>query len=132
MFEEIKSEHGVDLAGNIHKDIFIKEVDMNDVEIIYEIEYRVVYKGSEYKCLKVNSQTLDTNYITIYTSDSDIAEKYGFVKKEQFVFDKDMFLDEIDALIEIKKPILKFSNLKEQKITISSKDIRSYLSNIIE
>ncbi|NLJ98942.1 MAG: hypothetical protein GX320_06735, partial [Tissierellia bacterium] len=63
---------------------------------------------------------------------SDIAEKYGFIKKEQFIFDKNVFLDEIDALIEIKKPILKFSNLKEQKTTIKQKDIRNYISNIIE
>ncbi|MDZ5000993.1 hypothetical protein GNF79_18395, partial [Clostridium perfringens] len=35
----------VDLAGNVHKDIFIKEVDMNDVDIIYEVEYRVLYRG---------------------------------------------------------------------------------------
>ena len=122
----------VDLAGNIHKGIFIKEIDINDVDIIYAIEHRVLYKGSEYKCLKVNSQTLDINYITIYTSDSDIDEKYGFTKKEQFIFDKDVSLDEIDALIEIKKPILKFSNLKGQKITINQKDIKNYLSNIIE
>ena len=119
----------VDLAGNIHKGIFIKEIDINDVDIIYAIEHRVLYKGSEYKCLKVNSQTLDINYITIYTSDSDIAKKYGFTKKEQFIFDKDVSLDE---LIEIKKPILKFSNLKGQKITINQKDIKNYLSNIIE
>lgn len=90
------------------------------------------YIESEYECLKVNSKTLDANYITISTSDSDIAEKYGFIKKEQFVFDKNILLDEIDALIEIKKPILKFSNLKEQKIMIERKDIKNYLSNIIE
>ena len=96
------------------------------------MNYKVIFKGSEYKCLKVNSQTLDINYITIYTSDSDIAKKYGFTKKEQFIFDKDVSLDEIDALIEIKKPILKFINLKEQKIKIEQKNIRDYLSNIIE
>ena len=122
----------VDLAGNIHNDIFIKEIDINDVDIVYELEYRVLYRGSEYECLKVNSKTLDVNYITISTSDTDIAEKYGFIKKEQFVFDKNILLDEIDALIEIKKPILKFSNLKEQKIMIERKDIKNYLSNIIE
>ena len=122
----------VDLAGNVHKDIFIKEVDMNDVDIIYEVEYRVLYRGNEYKCLKVAKETVDINYITIFTSDSDIANQCGFIKKEQFIFDKDVSLDEIDALIEIKKPILKFSNLKEQKITINQKDIKNYLSNIIE
>lgn len=122
----------VDLAGNIHNDIFIKEVEINDVDIIYEQEYSVLYRGSEYECLKVNSQTLDRNYITISTNDSDLAEKYGFIKKEQFIFDKNVILDEIDELIEIRKPILKFSNLKEQKIIISQKDIRNYISNIIE
>lgn len=122
----------VDLAGNVHKDIFIKEVDMNDVDIIYEVEYRVLYRGNEYKCLKVAKETVDINYITIFTSDSDIAKKYGFTKKEQFIFDKDVSLDEIDALIEIKKPILKFSHLKDQKIKIEQKNIRDYLSNIIE
>lgn len=81
----------VDLAGNIHKDIFIKEVDMNDVEIIYEIEYRVVYRGSEYKCLKVNSQTLDINYITIYTSEYDIAVEQSIYYKHG--------LEEIDEII---------------------------------
>ena len=109
----------VDLAGNIHKDIFIKEVDINDVDRIYEIEYRVLYKGSEYKCLKVSKETLDINYLTIYTSDSTIAEKYGFIEKEQFIYDKDVLLDEIDALVEIKKPILNFSYLKEQKKIIN-------------
>lgn len=122
----------IDLAGNVHKDIFIKEVDINEVDNLYEMNYRVLYKGNEYKCLKVNSETLDINYITIYTSDSDIAHKYGFIKKEQFIFDKDVSLDEIDALIEIKKPILNFSNLGEEKIKIEQKDIRSYLLNIIE
>lgn len=34
----------VDLAGNIHNDIFIKEIDINDVDIIYELEYRVLYR----------------------------------------------------------------------------------------
>ena len=117
---------------NKDKDIFIKEVDINEVDNLYEMNYRVLYKGNEYKCLKVNSETLDINYITIYTSDSDIAHKYGFIKKEQFIFDKDVSLDEIDALIEIKKPILNFSNLGEEKIKIEQKDIRSYLLNIIE
>lgn len=117
----------VDLAGNIHKDIFIKEVDINDVDIIYQIDYRVLYKGKEYECLNVSKKTLDRKYITIYTSDSDIAKKYDFIKKEQFIFEKNAFLDEIEALIEIKKPILKFSHLKEERTKIMQNDIKDYL-----
>ena len=86
----------------------------------------------EYECLKVNSETIDENYITIFTSDADVAKKYGFIKKEQFIYEKDISLDEIDALVEIKKPILQFSYLKEQKKEIAQKNIRNYLWNIIE
>lgn len=131
-FAELGSNELVDLAGNVHKDIFIKEVDINDVDMLYEIEYRVLYKGNEYKSLKVTKENLDINYITIFTSYSDIANQYGFIKKEQFIYDKKISLDEIDALIEIKRPILKFSYLKEQKTIIEQKDIRDYLANIID
>lgn len=126
-FKEIKIQQGF-----FSRSVYSKEIKLTDLELAYELNYKVIFKGSEYKCLKVNSQTLDINYVTIYTSDSDIAKKYGFTKKEQFIFDKDVSLDEIDALIEIKKPILKFSNLKGQKITINQKDIKNYISNIIE
>lgn len=118
--------------GFFSRIIYTKEVKITDIELAYEVNYKVIFKGNEYKCLKVNSETLDINYITIYTSDSDIAHKYGFIKKEQFIFDKDVSLDEIDALIEIKKPILNFSNLGVEKIKIEQKDIRNYLLNIIE
>lgn len=126
-FKEVKIQQGFFLSI-----IYTKEIKISDIELAYELRYKVIFKGMEYDCLKVDSETLDLNYITIYTSDSDIAEKYGFKKKEQFIFDKNVSLDEIDALIEIKKPILKFSFLKEKKITIVQKDVRAYLATIIE
>ena len=126
-FKEVKIQQGFFLSI-----IYTKEIKISDIELAYELRYKVIFKGMEYDCLKVDSETLDLNYITIYTSDSDIAEKYGFIKKEQFIFDKNVSLDEIDALIEIKKPILKFSFLKEKKITIVQKDVRAYLATIIE
>jgi len=122
----------IDIAGNVHQDIFIKEVNISEVDTIYEVEYRILYKGSEYKCLKVSKELLDTNYITIYTSDRKIAEKYGFIKKEPFIYDKNVLLDEIEGLVEIKKPILNFSYLKEQKIIINQKYVRDYITTIIE
>lgn len=112
--------------------IYTKEIGITDIELAYELDYKVIFKGMEYECLKVNSETIDENYITIFTSDADVAKKYGFIKKEQFIYDKDISLDEIDALVEIKKPILQFSSLKAQKKEIAQKNIRNYLSNIIE
>ena len=112
--------------------VYIKEIKITDIELAYELNYRVRFKGMEFDCLKVDSETLDTNYITIFTSDSNIAERYRFLKKEPFIYEKNVLLDEIDALVEIKKPILNFSYLKEQKIMINQKNLRNYLATIIE
>jgi hypothetical protein len=43
----------VDLAGNIHKDIFINEVNFDDVEMIYELDYKLIYKGVAFLPLAV-------------------------------------------------------------------------------
>ena len=126
-FKEVKIQQGF-----LSSTIYTKEINITDIELAYELRYKVVYKGNEYDCLKIDSETLDINYITIYTSDFEIAEKFGFIKKEQFIYDKNVPLDEIDALVEIKKPILKFSDLEEQKIIIDQTNVRAYLATMIE
>ena len=125
-FNEIKIEQGF-----FTKIIYTKKVDISDIELAYELTYKVLYKGEEYECLNVNSHSMEIGSITIYTKDSEKARRNGFVQADKFIFDKEIPLDEIDALIEIKSPILKFSNLKEQRIKIVQKDIRDYLSSIL-
>ncbi|BBO00151.1 hypothetical protein [Sporolactobacillus terrae] len=51
-------------------------------------------------------------------------------KIEPFVFDKKIPLDEIDALIEMKKPILKFKDQKEERTKIEHQDIKAYLEKL--
>ena len=68
-FKEIKIQQGF-----FSRSVYSKEIKLTDLELAYELNYKVIFKGSEYKCLKVNSQTLDINYVTIYTSDSDIVQ----------------------------------------------------------
>lgn len=45
------------------------------------------------------------------------------------MYKKEVNLDEIEALIEIKVPILKFSYMKEERTKITQKSMRSYLLN---
>jgi hypothetical protein len=97
---------------------------------VYEFTYRLIYKGVEFLPLAVDKGSLDKKCITIATSDRDSARTFGFTKTEPFVFDKKIPLDEIDALIEIKKPILKFKNQKEERTRIENKDLKVYLANL--
>jgi hypothetical protein len=45
--------------------------------------------------------------------DSNDVDCYGFEKQEQFVFKKDVPLDDIETIIEKKKPILIFEKKLE-------------------
>lgn len=122
----------VDLLGNIHDDIFIKEVNIEDVDIIYNVEYKVVYKGREFIPWAVGKFILETDKISLGTNDEKEAKSYAFEKMEQFVFKKDVPINEVDALIEIKKPILNFQNMKEKITRIEQKNIRDYINNLLE
>lgn len=122
----------IDLVGNIHNDVFIKEVNIEDVDIIYNLEYKVVYKGREFIPWAVGKFILETDKISLGTNDEKEARSYAFEKMEQFVFKKDVPIDEVDALIEIKKPILKSQNMKEQFTRIEQKNIRNYINNLLE
>ncbi|ASN06079.1 hypothetical protein [Virgibacillus necropolis] len=59
-------------------------------------------------------------------------KQYGSYKKEQFVFIKEVPLDEIDLLIETKKPILAFSGMQNIISRIEKKDVVNYIKNMPE
>lgn len=122
----------VDLVGNIHNDVFIKDVNIEDLDMIYNLEYKVIYRGREFVPWAIGKFILEIDKISLGTNDEKEARDYQFEKIEQFVFTKDVPIDEVEALIEIKKPVLKFENMKEEFARIEQKDIRSYLNSLLE
>ncbi len=118
----------VDLAGNKHDDIFIKEVSLEDVELVYELKINAIYKGKEFETYGVDSSTLEKNYILLFSMDYKDVNDYSFSKHEQFVYQKQVALDDIDALVEIKKPVLKWENQPELRKLIPNNTIQEYLS----
>ncbi|MEH7225524.1 hypothetical protein V7112_17080 [Bacillus sp. JJ1566] len=129
-----KKENGfhelIDIVGNKHDDIFIKEVSLDDVELVYELKINAVYCGKEFETYGVDSSNLEKKYILLFSMEFEDVNDYGFRKHEQFVYQKQVALDDIDALVEIKKPILKWENKPETKITIPNNLIREYLSKL--
>ncbi|EOO34107.1 MULTISPECIES: hypothetical protein [Bacillus cereus group] len=126
-FKELKFEQGF-----VSKVIYIKEVDINEVEMAYKLKYKVIYKEKEFVPWAIGKFILEINKIPLGTSDEKEARNYGFEKMEQFVFKKEVPIEEVDALIEIKEYILKFRNMNEKVTRIEQKDIRSYLKNLLE
>ncbi|TXC89521.1 hypothetical protein FS935_16705 [Metabacillus litoralis] len=121
----------VDLTGKVHQDIYVKEVDLEDLELIYERKYRIIYQGREYKPFAIGELVIENFKISLFSSDYLDYEKNGFIKKEQFVFMKEVSINEIDRLVLIKTPIDKFKELPEEKIIIPSNDILEYYEKFI-
>ena len=117
----------VDLGGNIHHDVFIKEASREEIDLLFELNYKVVYKGKEYEPFSIGELVVDNGKITLFSSDYGIE---GFEKQEQFVFKKEVSIDEIDAIVEIRKPILEFDKLPEERKVISSSQVKEYLNRL--
>lgn len=122
----------VDKHGNFYPNVYVKEVTEKDVDLAYELIIRVEYKGKEFEPFAIGKQVLDKNKITLFTNDYDLMKQYGFYKKEQFVFIKEVPLDEIDLLLEIQKPILGFSGKQNIVNRIEKRDIVNYIKNMPE
>ncbi|WP_051475495.1 hypothetical protein [Bacillus sp. J37] len=107
----------------MHKDKFVKEVRIEDIDVIYEIQYKIIYQGKEYSPFTIGELIIENDKITIFSKDYEDYEKNGFHKKEQFVFVKEIAINNIEGIIEIKKPILDFKGLPEEKKYLSKNSI---------
>lgn len=129
------TKHGfkeyVDVLENRHRDILVKVVSVDDLEFAYELRYKVIYNNIEFEPWSIGKHILNEEKISLFTSDSDLAALYGFTKEEQFVFKKELKLNDVEALIEIKIPILKFKHMKEERTRIEQKYIEKYLEYTI-
>lgn len=122
----------IEFDGTISEDIFIKNVEISDLSAYYDLDYRVIYKGDKYECANVRKKLIEENKLTIFTTEYEVAEKYDFTRMEPFLYRKEVPLDEIEALIEIKKYMLGFNDNKEETTRIDGKDLRKYLAGLVD
>lgn len=82
-----------DLLGNDIIGMYSKAVDLNEVEAVYNIVYQVEYCGNYYEVLSLCAENLKSHIVTLVSQNEEIAQKYEFVKHEQFVYYKDIKFD---------------------------------------
>ncbi len=102
----------IDILGNEHFDLYMKRVKANEVDIIYKEDVFIKFKDVYFQLFAnkiLKEDVLDNSYM-IWTASDQIAQKYNFEKKEQFVFTKYITRNEIEAIKIIKKPILEFKD----------------------
>lgn len=120
----------VDVLGNKHNDLFIRKVSQSDLDYAYDLQVNVIYKDDEFETYEIGRSSLDENTISLFTNEIDKAQKHQFEKKEQFVYKKSVSLDDIDAIVEVKIPILRFANLPVERDKIPKSEIRNYIKSL--
>ena len=79
--------------------LYIKEVKKEEIDEIYEIDYKAKYKGNIFNLgfNKAGSQ------FRLGTTNAEIAQQYGFERTDKYYYEKLVNQDEIEVLKIIKE-----------------------------
>lgn len=85
----------VNIAGQVENDIFMKKVNINEIQEAYKVEMWARYHGKEFFVMGI-----DNGEVLITTENTRIAEELNFKFVEPFVYDKHVRLEDLDEVIE--------------------------------
>jgi hypothetical protein len=88
-----------------NKGYYIKTVAQSDLDEVYDVLPKAVYQGDEFQALEVKKNGVEiSGRILLVTPNKDIGDKHGFGMRDFGMYTKEVGIDEIDQLIEIKEP----------------------------
>ncbi len=111
-------ENYVDVLGNKHNDLFVKEILQEEADLLYKEDITLKYKEDYFQLYsgEVTKSSLIDNSFMIWTDSETIAQKYSFEKKEQFVFIKYITKQQIEAVKIVKQSIMCSQNEVKEEI----------------
>lgn len=122
----------VDVVGRIHNDLFIKKLDIDETDFIYQEDIFLKYKGAYFQLFadKITANAVVNDSYMIWTDSEHVARDYIFEKKEQFVYIKYIKGKEIEAIKVVKKPLLKFESEESLEEIIVGEELNNLLAGI--
>ena len=110
-----------------------KEVSQDDLDFAFDTKYLVDYQGQTFEILSdIDKLLLTDDLVILFTDVPAIAKRYGFRHYDNISYQKDIHLDEVDRVTEIKIPILKFKGMESTQRIIEKDQIMDYIINLIE
>ena len=128
----------VDVVGNVHYDRFVKLLDMDELDYLYEERFEIQYQGRWFHLFTaLNSRTIFEDYYEIILSFLDaeekkLAEELEFERTDKFYYTKRIYRKDIEALkvIEIPQGIFSLQGKKER--ILEGQEIDDYFASIID
>lgn len=123
----------IDVLGNEHSDLYMKSIKANEVDIIYNEVVFIKYKDIYFQLFaeKISKNTVSNNSYMIWTNSEQLAQKYIFEKKEQFVYIKYITREEIEAVKIVKKPVLIFKDIEQSEEILEGDALNNWLSELV-
>jgi hypothetical protein len=126
-------EEYIDIVGEKRPDIFVKDVDIHELDYLYEVKYEFLYRGHYFKALSTMIRKLiDKDYFEIAAGIEkyDLIEKLGFKRLDESTWWKDIRRKDIEAIKIIEEPegIFKEQGLKIK--ILEGKVIDDFLASV--
>ena len=112
-------EEYIDIVGERNPDIFVKNVDIHDLDYLYKMSYEIQYKGHFY-------------ILSDDVSNPKFFKNLGFTQSDKFYFDKKISRSDIEAIKIIEKPLGIFKDQGVKVKIIEGADIDDFLASVEE
>lgn len=100
-------EEYIDILGEKRPDIFVKDVDIHELDYLYKMSYEIQYKGQFYifENGAFTKRAIAEEAFYILSDDISNAkffESLGFTRSDKFYFDKKISRSDIEAIKSLK------------------------------
>ena len=126
-------EEYIDILGEKRPDIFVKDVDIHELDYLYEVKYEFLYRGHYFKALSTMIRKLiDKDYFEISAGIEkyDLIEKLGFKRLDESTWWKDIRRKDIEALKIVEEPLGIFKDQGLKIKILEGKAIDEFLASV--
>ena len=126
-------EEYIDILGEKRPDIFVKDVDIHELDYLYEVKYEFLYRGYYFKALSTMIRKLiDKDYFEISAGIEkyDLIEKLGFKRLDESTWWKDIRRKDIEALKIVEEPLGIFKDQGLKIKILEGKAIDEFLASV--
>ena len=126
-------EEYIDIFGEKSPDLFVKDVDIHELDYLYRIVYEIQYKGYFFDVMSAMKRiNIDEDWFAIRAGIEkyELIEKLGFERYDKATWRKEIKRKDIEALKIIEKPLGIFKDRGSKVKIIKGKDIDDFLASV--
>ncbi|WP_273450630.1 hypothetical protein [Streptococcus ferus] len=131
-------EQYINILGQVAENTFVKEVNENDLDYLYELSYELKYKGRWFHLFTaLNPRAISEDYFEIILSfldleEKELAEKLDFERTDKFYYTKRIYRKDIEELKVIELPQGIFSSQGKKETILEGQEIDDYFASITD